>query len=186
MGDLLVVDVGGATTDVYSALTQGESADVAGTLWRARTVEGDLGMRWSAPGVVAAARAERLAYDPGLDAAAARRADDPAYVAADDADDTAIAALAATVALRRHARGGRDLRDVRLVVGSGGVLRHASDADARAVLSAGLSDHAGGWAVPRSPRVVIDTDYVLAAGGLLAADHPNAALSLLRGHLDGG
>ena len=185
IGDLLVVDVGGATTDVYSALTQGESADVAGTLWRARTVEGDLGMRWSAPGVLAAARAERLAYDPGLDAAAARRAADPAYVAVDDADDTRIAALAATVALRRHARGGRDLRDVRLVVGSGGVLRHASPAAANAVLSAGLSDHAGGWAVPRAPRVVVDTDYVLAAGGLLAADHPKAALSLLRGHLSG-
>ncbi|TDB69359.1 glutamate mutase L, partial [Micromonospora sp. KC723] len=59
-GDLVVVDVGGATTDVYSVLTPDERADgpgreVAGSLWRARTVEGDLGMRWSAPGVVRAA-----------------------------------------------------------------------------------------------------------------------------------
>ncbi|PZG02284.1 glutamate mutase, partial [Micromonospora craterilacus] len=55
-GDLAVVDVGGATTDVYSVLTPDERAsgpgrEVAGALWRARTVEGDLGMRWSAPGV---------------------------------------------------------------------------------------------------------------------------------------
>ncbi|MFD1324667.1 glutamate mutase L, partial [Micromonospora sonneratiae] len=67
-GDLVVVDVGGATTDVYSALTPDERASgpsqaAAGTLWRARTVEGDLGMRWSAPGVVQAAVAERMLTD---------------------------------------------------------------------------------------------------------------------------
>jgi hypothetical protein len=100
--------------------------------------------------------------------------------------DARIAALAVTVALRRHARGGRDLRDVRLVVGSGGVLRHADPADAAKILSAGLSDHAGGWAPPRSPRVVVDLDYVLAPAGLLAVDHPIAALALLKRHLTGG
>ena len=78
-GDLAVVDVGGATTDVYSVLTpderdSGPSQEVAGTLWRARTVEGDLGMRWSAPGVVRAAAEERLldaAEEAELAAAAA-------------------------------------------------------------------------------------------------------------------
>lgn len=184
-GDVLVVDVGGATTDVYSVLTPGESADVAGTLWRARTVEGDLGMRWSAPGVIAAAAAERLPVPPGLDAAAAARAADPALLSA-DGTDVRIASLAVTVALRRHARAGRDLRDVRLVVGSGGVLRHAAAEDATKILSAGLSDHAGGWAVPRSPRVVVDARYVLAPAGLLAVDHPTAALALLRRELTGG
>ena len=54
-GDVLVVDVGGATTDVYSVITpQGEDAtihrEVVGTLWHARTVEADLGMRWNARG----------------------------------------------------------------------------------------------------------------------------------------
>ncbi|WP_174528808.1 glutamate mutase L, partial [Micromonospora maritima] len=87
-GDLAVVDVGGATTDVYSVLTPDERAggpgqEVAGTLWRARTVEGDLGMRWSAPGVVRAAAEERL-LDAGeegpLAAAAAVRAADPAFL----------------------------------------------------------------------------------------------------------
>ncbi|MFG2052510.1 glutamate mutase L [Micromonospora sp. NPDC048930] len=201
-GDLAVVDVGGATTDVYSVLTPDERADgpgreVAGTLWRARTVEGDLGMRWSAPGVVRAAAEERL-LAPGeeepLAAAAAVRAADPGFLPGDDTDraaDRRIAALAATVALRRHARGaatgeraGRDLRDVKLLVGSGGVLRHADPADAAAVLDAVLTDHAGGWPLPRAARPVVDVDYVLAAAGLLAADHPGAAAALLRRHLD--
>ncbi|WP_406044643.1 glutamate mutase L [Micromonospora sp. NBC_00898] len=201
-GDLAVVDVGGATTDVYSVLTPDERAggpgrEVAGTLWRARTVEGDLGMRWSAPGVVRAAAEERL-LSPGeqddLAAAAAVRAADPGFLPADDTDravDARIAALAATVALRRHARGaatgeraGRDLRDVRLLVGSGGVLRHAVPDVAAGVLGAVLGDHAGGWPLPRAARPVVDVDYVLAAGGLLAADQPTAARALLRHHLD--
>ncbi|MGC4763331.1 glutamate mutase L [Micromonospora sp. DT46] len=200
-GDLVVVDVGGATTDVYSVLTPDERAtgpgrEVAGSLWRARTVEGDLGMRWSAPGVVRAAVEERLLTDAqgdDLAAGAAVRAGDPGFLPVGDAEravDARIAALAATVALRRHARGaatgeraGRDLRDVRLLVGSGGVLRHAAPADAAGVLGAVLADHAGGWPLPRAARPVVDVDYVLAAGGLLAAEHPAAAGTLLRRHL---
>ena len=64
-GDVLVVDIGGATTDVYSCLTpEGEDAtlrkDVVAPLWHARTVEGDLGMRWNAEHIVEAAEAEQL------------------------------------------------------------------------------------------------------------------------------
>ncbi|MGC5030858.1 glutamate mutase L [Micromonospora sp. DT229] len=197
-GDLVVVDVGGATTDVYSVLTPDERAsgpgrEVAGSLWRARTVEGDLGMRWSAPQVVRAAVEERLLGEPEgaeLVGEAARRAADPGFLPVDAAGravDARIAALAATVALRRHARGvgtgersGRDLRDVRLVVGSGGVLRHAPQEVAEGVLGAVLTDHAGGWALPRAARPVVDVDYVLAAAGLLVGEYPVAARGLLR------
>ena len=72
-----------------------------------------------------------------------------------------------------------DLREVRLLVGSGGVLRHGIDAG-HGVLAGVLSDHAGGWALPRSARTVLDRDYVLAPAGLLAADHPDVARTLLR------
>jgi uncharacterized protein (TIGR01319 family) len=169
---VLVVDVGGATTDVYSALVPdperetGPRREVAGTLWRARTVEGDLGVGVSAPGVVAASRVERLPV-PG--------------------SGPALAANAAVIALRRHARGhapgpgeprvgGRDLQDVRLVVGSGGVLRHGGGEH---VLDAVLGDTAGGWPIPDRAKRVIDTEYVLAAAGLLATDHPHVAHQLL-------
>ncbi|MFF5081383.1 glutamate mutase L [Actinoplanes sp. NPDC000266] len=170
---VLVVDVGGATTDVYSALLpdaeseSGPRRDVAGTLWRSRTVEGDLGVAVGAPGTIAAAATEKLA-----------RIKD---------GDRGLAAAAATIALRRHARGhssgpgqprtgGRDLRDVRLVVGSGGVLRHGGGAY---VLDAVLSDTAGGWAAPSGARTVVDEQYVLAAAGLLANDHPHVAATLV-------
>ena len=153
-------------------------------------------MRWSAPGVVRAAVEERLLTPDEaeeLTDAAARRAADPAFLAVDDVEravDRRIATLAATVALRRHARGaatgeraGRDLRDVRLLVGSGGVLRHAPAQASAQVLAAVLADHAGGWALPRAAAAVVDADYVLAAGGLLAEEHRAAAGALLRHHL---
>ena len=179
---VLVVDVGGATTDVYSALLPdaeaetGPRRDVAGTLWRSRTVEGDLGVGVGAPGVVAAAAAEKLPV-PDISGGL------PYGVGT----DRRLAATAAMVALRRHARGhspgpglprtgGRDLRDVRLVVGSGGVLRHGGG---DAVLDAVLGDTAGGWAAPVGARRVVDAQYVLAAAGLLAEDHPRVAAGLL-------
>ncbi len=194
-GDVLVVDVGGATTDVYSVVTpQGEDAalrkEVVEVLWRSRTVEGDLGMRWGAAGVVEAAVAERLLDEAAADrlrAAATRRVADPAYLPDDEQgrdDDAELARLAVTVALRRHARGsGKDLRQVGLVVGSGGVLRHATGGRAAAALSPATGDLAGGWAVPERARTVVDRQYVLAAAGLLAPGHPEAAALLVARHL---
>jgi hypothetical protein len=47
------------------------------------------------------------------------------------------------------------------------------------VLDAVLGDVAGGWAQPVAARRMIDTEYVLAAAGLLAADHPDVAAELV-------
>jgi len=199
-GDVLVVDVGGATTDVYSTIEppsapshaqvrggadvdSPRSDDVAGTAWHGRTVEGDLGVRASAPAIVDAAGRERLLaeVDAGpLRAAAQVRAAEPGFLALTDderAVDVRLAQLAAVVAVRRHARG-RDLRRVRLLVGSGGVLRHLPGAG-EGVLRAVLDDHAGGWRLPDAARVVVDRSYVLAPAGLLAPTHRAAAEALL-------
>ena len=177
-GDLLVVDVGGATTDVYSVLEPDPEGParpwdtgVAGALWHSRTVEGDLGVREGAAGVVAAAGAERLlgpAEADDLTGPADRRAADPSYLPTTDSDQRAearLAMLAALVAVRRHARG-RDLRRVRALIGSGGVLRHARDPEA--ILAPVLTDTAGGWALPTKATVAIDRQYRLAPAGLLA------------------
>jgi uncharacterized protein (TIGR01319 family) len=197
-GDVLVVDVGGATTDVYSVVTpHGEDAvlrrEVVEVMWRSRTVEGDLGVRWNAVGVVDAAVAERLLV-PGeedrLRPAAVERAADPSFLPCSDEEravDARLGELAVTVALRRHGRGsGKDLREVRVVVGSGGVLRHGSTGLRAQVLAPATTDLAGGWPVPEGARTVVDDSYVLAAAGLLSAEHPGAAARLLTGHLVGG
>jgi hypothetical protein len=158
---------------------------VAGTAWHGRTVEGDLGVRANALGIVEAAHRERLlpeAEEGRLARAARVRAADPSFVATtedEQAADVCLAQLAATVAVRRHARG-RDLRRVQLVVGSGGALRHLPGAG-EAVLRAILDDRAGGWARPEKARTVVDTNYVLAPAGLLAEAYSATATRLLGG-----
>ncbi len=197
-GDVLVVDIGGATTDVYSCLTpEGEDAglrkDVVAPLWHARTVEGDLGMRWNADHVLEAAAAEHLldtvADVEALTAYAARVHEQPGSLPVDAVEralDLELARLAILVAVRRHARPAqptespRPLANVTALVGSGGVLRHADAAGRDHVLGAVLADHAGGWKVPRAARATVDTAYLLFAVGLLAddPDHPHLARTL--------
>jgi len=196
VGDVVVVDVGGATTDVHSVVEvdpedSGLSREVVATTPVTRTVEGDLGLRWSAVSTVAAMG------DPALVEAAARRHADPSYLPDSDdevAADEAIATGAVGIALRRHAgrsrvvlspegkvveRTGKDLREVDLLVGSGGVLRNGRPGVAQRVLGPATGvDLEHGWQLPRAPRVVVDTDYVLAAAGLLAGEHPEAAFRL--------
>lgn len=191
--DVLVVDIGGATTDVYSCIApEGEDAtlhkDVVAPLWHARTVEGDLGMRWNARGVVEAAEAEHLrssVADAGaLSAYAARLVADPGVLPRDDVErdlDLELARLAALVAVRRHARPAlptespRPLGNVTTLIGSGGVLRHAGAAGRRHVLGAVLRDHAGGWKVPKGAHATVDAAYLLFAVGLLDVHDPQLA-----------
>ena len=65
-----------------------------------------------------------------------------------------------------------------LLVGSGGVLRARSRSGAHRVLGAVVGHDPEGWQLPEEPRVVVDGDYVLAAVGLLAGEHADAAARL--------
>ena len=201
-GDVVVVDVGGATTDVHSVIEldpedSSLAREVVATTPVTRTVEGDLGMRWSAISTVEAAGRNDLA-----DAAVRRRAHPDFLPDSDDERDADldIAAAAVRIALERHAgrskvvvspdgrvveRSGKDLREVDLLVGSGGVLRHGGPDAVRRVLLPSTGDaFEGGWQLPCDPAVVVDRDYVLAAAGLLAEEHPVAAHRLV-GRLTG-
>jgi uncharacterized protein (TIGR01319 family) len=211
-GDVAVVDIGGATTDVHSMVEvdpeeAGSARRVVETVPVSRTVEGDLGMRWSAPstvnagmhaGLVTRADAEKLALP------ACRRRRDPGWLPATTTerdDERRLASVAVGLALRRHAgrqrvrfgpdgrlleRDGKDLREVDLLVGAGGVLRHNGPEFGSRVLAESRGDKVqGGWLLPRRARIAIDGDNVLAAAGLLAAERPEAAYSLLSGLLKG-
>jgi len=190
---LAVVDVGGATTDVHSVVRPdpeqaGLGKEVVGVAPVTRTVEGDLGLRWSAVTTVEAAATAQLPVADGLLEAARRRHDDPAVTPRDEteaAEDEQLAAYAAGLALRRHAgrhrrEPGVDLREVGLVVASGGVFRHGAPGVEHRVFAGLPGDARSGWLVPERPRVVTDRAYVLAAMGLLAAKHPRAARRLAR------
>lgn len=182
-GAVLVVDVGGATTDVYSAVSVVEKSKRAVALPpNRRTVEGDLGMRVSAPGVVAESVAERLIEDAEASAlaeAAAHRHSKVDFIpttAEESRVDQRIAQLAVTIAIRRHLR----MIDNQLGPKGAGLL----------VLSGGVFRHATGEITPpddpvlrpilRTAKVVVDRESRLGPAGLLTqADHPSAASTLL-------
>jgi MutL protein len=139
---------------------------------RRRTVEGDLGVSWSVDALRRAAAAEGLPA-PG---------DDPLD----------LGEAAATIALRRHLRaeagygpGGASARSAGLVVLSGGVFRHAAPDAVDRVVARLAADTGGAGSVLNGRPVVVDRDYVLAAVGLLAADHPAAAAELAGGLVAG-
>lgn len=189
---VLVVDVGGATTDVYSvAPVPAGPRHAVGEAERQRTVEGDLGMRVSAPGVVTAAVEEKLLATgdaADLAAAAARRAEAPDHLPADEDDaavDGRLATLAATIACRRHLRlteGRFGRHGARLLVLSGGAFRHADPATLTAVHAALRTDPVL-RPVLRHATAVTDVDYALAPAGLLCGDGRDAAADHLLARL---
>jgi uncharacterized protein (TIGR01319 family) len=166
---VVVLDVGGATTDVYcvpdpDAEQAALGREAVGVPARRRTVEGDLGVAASVDDLRLAATAEGLPT-PG---------DEPLD----------LGTAAATVALRRHLRaeaaygpGGASARAAGLVVLSGGIFRHADEIDAAVQRIA--ADGGGAGAVLDGTEVVVDRRYVLAAAGLLAPEYPQAAAGLV-------
>jgi uncharacterized protein (TIGR01319 family) len=156
-------------------------------------------MRWSAVTTVEEGLGMGLlstADRHTLMSAASQREEDPRFVPARRGDvemDQLIATTAMGAALRRHAgrarvvlspegrvveRSGKDLRQVNLVVGSGGVLRHAGSVGKTMVAQA--FEPRESWQLPAAMQVAIDKDYVLAPAGLLAPHHPRAARNLLQ------
>lgn len=190
VGDLVVVDVGGATTDVHS-VTDG-SPEIAAISTEPqphakRTVEGDLGTFVSAEHVAAllpaADRPDPL--PPALPAT-------PSEIAA----AAALARVAAVTAVQRHAgelahhytpKGrqtvarGRDLTACRLLVGTGGALVRLPGGTQ--ALEASRAGAAGSERLlpPSDAVVALDSSYILACCGALAAHFaPDAVIALMR------
>ncbi len=210
LGPLVVVDVGGATTDVHSVADGAPSREGVVPYGLPeprikRTVEGDLGMRVNAAAVAEAAGLETLAADAGLDAARVAQLLDA--LAADVERlpqsenerrlDRALAEAALKIAVARHAgtvnvvqmvtgpvsmQTGKDLSDVGALIGTGGVLAHGENG--AAMLGRCLADAAEPQSLrPRAPKLYLDRDYLLFACGLLKEKEPEAALTLGLRHM---
>ena len=206
--DVVVIDLGGATTDVHAAVALRPAPvgiRTAGlpALPLRRTVEGDLGMRWSAPGVLEAdtdwleAESGEAALSPDeLQLACARRRREPDFLpdnSEEERIDRSLATACVTHALQRHCgalktvyvpgqgadfeQRGADLRDVPLVIGTGGVLGRQTAGEA--VLRAALERQTKGALTPRAPAIALDRSYVLAAAGLLSTVDESGARALL-------
>ena len=151
IGDLVGVDLGGATTDIYS-MCQGLPSQ-SGTVLKGlretyakRTVEGDIGMRYSIKGIVEATDIDRVCEISGLSESRAEELIEYLSVHTDvipngDEElimlDKALASLAIETAVTRHAghleqyftpmgitymQMGKDLTQVKKVIVTGGAL----------------------------------------------------------------
>jgi uncharacterized protein (TIGR01319 family) len=205
LGKILVVDVGGATTDVHSICSGApETTDVVlyglPEPFAKRTVEGDLGMRHNATTIVESVGREALSAVAGLSSERVTHLldliqEDIERVpqALDEvAFDTALARSAVRLAVERHAgtietvytalgpatmQRGKDLSALDAVIGTGGPLVHAGDPIT--ILQAAMADPAAPLSLrPRRARLLLDRDYVLYAVGLLSEREPEAALAL--------
>ncbi|MGN6202777.1 MAG: glutamate mutase L, partial [Solirubrobacterales bacterium] len=210
VGDVVVVDVGGATTDVHSsrlaeAATPGVEDPLLPPPPTLRTVEGDLGLRSGSAGVLAAdgrwVEAEAAFDREALGQAVALRSEDSKWIPESPEEarlDHLLAVGCVTHALRRHCgtmllsrgengpptlvRDGPDLREVEQVLGTGGVFAHREDG--REILAAALERRAPRSLSPHDPALRVDANYVLAAAGLLSTANPDAAALLLQRELD--
>jgi len=210
LGNLLLVDVGGATTDVYS--TGSGEPSRADVVLRGlpeprskRTVEGDLGMRYSAAGIVEATSAKRVSELSGLaEEAVFERVDylthNPSELAQSDNEsqlDFALAALAIETATLRHAGSieevytaagrtyvqfGKDLTQTKSLILTGGSLIHSAKQTELSKFAL-CSDNFPESLRPRKADLLIDEEYILAAMGLLSTHAPCVALKLMLEHL---
>ncbi|MGH7797991.1 MAG: methylaspartate mutase accessory protein GlmL [Candidatus Binatia bacterium] len=216
-GDMLVVDVGGATTDVHSigyGVPAGENVIVPGLAeaYAKRTVEGDLGIRFNAATISARVGLEKLAGDlrrdfPGapvfneaLDDYIEQISDDTTTVPQSQwhlAADAVLARAAVDLAVARHVgrrerivarqgeawvHSGKDLRDTRTLIGTGGVFVH--NPFAAYILSPPEPGNDRIQALrPRNPKLFLDSSYLLYAVGLLSQRYPDVALRLFKSRL---
>ena len=212
--DVMIIDVGGATTDVHSVVGVGASPSperiargAPAPAVSVRSVEGDLGVRWGADAVLAHDR-RRLTEvldvsSRDLERSVAALQADPGLVPADELHrrlDRALAASCVFIATERHVGrietryepgegaqttvNGPDLRTVGLVLATGGPLVCDPHESAGTVAEA-LARLRGAHAGPRDPAILVDENYICAAAGLLSTVNPDAARRLLADALPG-
>jgi uncharacterized protein (TIGR01319 family) len=212
-GELMVIDIGGATTDVHTigegypkrteVLLKGLQEPFA-----KRTVEGDLGMRYSANALLNLVSnynfkryfEEDDTCEHDIDKSLKRRSDDVDFIphTKDEEEfDKAIAKICCDVSMSRHVghvevvhtplgdmyyQTGKDLTDLRYVIGTGGVLIYNQDAKKILKQVNKKSDKALELR-PTNPSILIDKSYILAAMGLLSQKYPRTALKMMKQYL---
>ncbi|SHI98649.1 conserved hypothetical protein [Dethiosulfatibacter aminovorans DSM 17477] len=210
IGEILVVDIGGATTDVHS-ISKGYPTK-SGVVFKGlqepyakRTVEGDLGMRESAISLYESAgfvkmkkfmegecidikkRCEYLSRNRGL----IPQTEEDMIV------DETICTTAVGMAIERHigvmtaeytpmgvvySQEGKDLTETGYVLGTGGAI--VKSRNPGKILRSGLESIGDQkYLKPEKPEYLLDRDYILSAMGLLSERYPNKALKLLKKHI---
>jgi uncharacterized protein (TIGR01319 family) len=201
LGELMVVDVGGATTDVYS-IAGGEPTRSGAMIrglpepYAKRTVEGDLGVRHNIDSLLEMGRLTGNLHEKHFDEIR-NRFSLPSKLPEDDLEfelDSLLAGVAVDIAGGRHCgqlkvipgpsgelivQKGKDLSAIRCVIGTGGPIVFARDPGAilkNILFRADSPD----MLRPKEAALYIDSTYALYAMGLLSQQEPDKALRIMK------
>lgn len=210
IGDLAVLDIGGATTDIHSI---GEGAPSKPSVMirgleepiAKRTVEGDLGMRYSATSILEASGKNMFKkylnleeYD--LKDELERRYKNTSFIPQTKRDidfDESMAKICGDIAMSRHAglvesvysplgamfvQTGKDLMEMPFVIGTGGVIVNSKNP--REILQSVLFAIEDPTSLkPRGPKFLVDKDYILSSMGLLTMIDKDMAVRMLKKYI---
>ncbi|MDR3270859.1 MAG: glutamate mutase L [Peptococcaceae bacterium] len=207
LGELLLVDVGGATTDVYSIASGLPTRDGVSMVglpqpYAKRTVEGDLGLYHNLDSLAQIAIKEQpqgAAEEKTFNEKVLQlRSEERIPAGAEQiARHLMLSQLAVKTAVERHVgrieivatyngdfqvQRGKDLSEVQNVIGAGGPI--AFSANPRKVLEGAMSqEEVSRQLKPRHPKFLLDTQYIFFAVGLLAQSDPQKAYTMINKYL---
>ncbi|MCL2168994.1 MAG: methylaspartate mutase accessory protein GlmL [Defluviitaleaceae bacterium] len=205
LGSLMAYDLGGATSDVYSmadGTPKSANAFITGINepFSKRTVEGDVGMRYSQSALYDLIVEDEPSFACELTAQWMEIcAGDPSVMPLGEYAkyaevDAHFAGRAISISAKRHcglvervftpngemlSQEGKDLTQVAYVIGSGGAVINAPDP--RAILqNAVYAPQDLNSLKPLEPKILLDKQNALAAMGLLSRRHPDIALKIMK------
>ncbi len=198
IGDLMVLDVGGATTDVHSVAEDSEGISeilLAPEPESKRTVEGDLGIFVNRCHVIRLVGYEKATKYLGFDTREAIKKQPPIPKSMQEVKLAEyLTQIACKTAVERHAGEirylfgptgrysvaiGKDLTQVKWIIGTGGALIKLPNG--RKILQSLRQDKKGKKLFPtQNAKVLIDTYYIMASLGVLSGEYPGETLALLK------
>lgn len=209
IGNILVVDIGGATTDVHSigkGLPKTNNIQLKGLEepYSKRTVEGDLGMSYSSMALYEATTLNKIRAYLGrkeskisIKDSFKYREQNPNFIAEQEEDllfNEMMAMICTEIATNRHAgvleciyspmgtifsQSGKDLTDIKYIVGTGGII--ANSRNPQKILELALYKEEDTLSLkPKYAKFLVDKEYILSAMGLLSKDFPDIALEIMK------
>lgn len=201
LGDLMAIDIGGATSDVYSINATFEIGDNVGYKGlheplEKRSVEGDLGVRYNA-GSLVEFMPDYVDQDPGFKEYI-KRIESDAHLSENFLYDHLLAKTCCEIACKRHAgrletaytpmgvsyyQQGKDLRNTSIMIGIGGPILHSKD-PTDILKSALYTMENKEILLPLHLDYYLDRSYIISCLGLLASRYPDSILRILKKNLE--
>jgi len=212
IGELIAIDVGGATTDVYSSASghptlEGTTLKGLPLPYDMRTVEGDLGLRINAITTIKEANLNKVVKSSKIEntditQVIEKISNDITLKPKTNIEkvvDLEIASYAIQLALNRHVgdlekqytpageiniQYGKDLTNIKTVLCTGGLFSHTNERDLLEMLNRSISSKDDLFCLkPTRPNFFIDNEYILFGMGLLSLKYPDKALRILKNNI---